>query len=630
MRPVLLSQERDQHVSYPSTRRMHSLPALLLIDPTTKGTMRNQRRVDNPAGPTDVFCPEPPQFRAIRGSSRNRANIGSRHSIVSSRSQQRRMHRLLSCGNTRSQKTLTQIKFVDCPPADEEDDDLDLQYIGEPAPANSRPNNTGAGGQRRKSRGTRTGAMDTTNNDTLTQMDWIRSTADAASSTADRWSHRGAVKRARRRRERQPSPIPERELWDRGGANKRRVFEMDIIQEESEPEDMDEGASRSKRVKTSHCSDGKLNRPRNFGAPNTCDAGDDQKPASQGDVDPAAPLESAVNSPGVAGLPNPTIPITPQKQRERVIPSSQSPESPEVIFLGQNELPASPSRPPLKTISHNKISGADALRGQGTVLSPESKPKGLSSVLLEECKPDMISAENAPLPERRNMTMASNDDHNETDLQTVESAGRNLRPAAANDSIRLMDGRPGMNRPSDGNNGRLESQRKHVEVVNDTDDESDAEVDGFSDGFSQLSDAEIPRSQLPRQQSDHHPGLGHGTTASQLPDLPGQQENGFADNALQSTAGSDMSILYCRRPMSYHFGPTDHDVPDLSSDGLAELFTTQGFGGRHACQASNNENAEHVETELVRESSPVQPDDTNGLAVEDNESGPPFSPVLPI
>lgn len=592
-----------------------TIKVCFFIDPTTKRTMENRKGADKARRSAHVRHPETAHSPVARGGSRTRSNRESGHSITSSRTQQRRMRRLLNGGNTRSQKTLTQIKFVDCPPAGEGDDDNDanLEYIGQQPTADTRMNNSGERSRKRRNGGSE--IMDSTD-DTLTQMGWIGSTAATASVPASRHNQLGAARRASRG-ERQLSPIPERKLLNRSGAKKRRVSEMETIEEEPEPEDVDEDDWRSKRIKTSH-EPGDMVEADNFETLDVENAENNQS-APHENADTAIKFDNPLNDTENSGSSKPRIPMTPQKPRGRVIPSSQSPESPEVIYLDQNKLPESPSRPPLKAISHNTLSGAISSEGRN-VPSEESKSKELFPLLKSDHQ-DVAPA--------GNVTPGSDEGRIDAPVQTAtNSTNQTLQPQRIDEVANPINDYARVDGTNDAKDCGSESQRNRVEVVNGTDDESDAEGGECCDTFSQLSDARIHRSQQPQQQSYRYPGPDD-QTASRPSHPSDPPEDGLPEDVPQSTAGSDMSILYCRRPMSSHFEPTNHDVPNLSSGGLAELFATQGMEVHQGYGASGNDkDAECVGTEFDRESLPAHRDDMPGPTAADDSTGPPSSPVV--
>ena len=509
-----------------------------------------------------------------------------------SKDQQRRTARLEANGLKPNQKTLTQIGFVPSPAISFEDHDLD--YISEteetqqpreekiaPAPR----------GRKRKA-GDRAGSKKTVgfvDDITLTQM-YQPSEIGTATSRSGR----------------KQADTPTSGLR-RSTRTKKPPCALETINEETEPESDYE---RKKRVRKSRAASRRLdgsNTP-------TIDL-----TADDGDAD--AVVGRSIDKPTLTGpqksfeVPETqwgklTNPMTPQKLLKSVIPSSQSPETPEIAFRYQNS-PSSSSRSPLRPISSNPVSKI------ATSTSDLRNSKALYP-------PSPLSGNRAPLnrPSAAQMERAGAYDNHEL-------GGHRPLPEKPSSSwprpldIRKDDAQksPVVNESSQAN-VILESQKRAERVVNDTEDES-ADEDGFYDAFSQLSDAEI---HLPEQHSQN--SARQAQTVSESSDVNHNTESlphtsnylDQSDDIPQSTLNSELSMLYYRKPMSYHWNADD--IPDLSSTGLAELFATQG----DAHPQNNLHGGEDPETtlELVPESSPAKPG--GGDSHETND--PPSSPII--
>lgn len=518
------------------------------------------------------------------------------YSSAKSKTQDRRIARLEANGLKANQKTLTQIGFLNPPPINHEE--LDLDYIPEAQQGGEqeKENTTAPRGRKRKTsdRGGNkksvgfAGDIDMT----LTQMYTTDDKGPAAPRVRNRGGSSGNKPKTGSRR---------------NALTRKPICELDTIAEETEPDsEYMEGSSR-KKSRTNP----RRRRGSNKADTPTIDLTTDGKDTEVGrnvDKPSLKGPEKSFEVPETQWTKLP-IPVTPKKFRRLVVPSSQSPDSPEITFRSQN-IVESPSRSPLKAISYNTASGT----GSKPVSYPELKPKRLWPISPQ-------SSEGHAAMQRGVLSHSSTQGEEVADENS--NAGARSLPATPSSSEQrplelhkdTTQHTPLVNESSQANSILRDSQEQPERVIGDSEDES--EDDGFHDAFSKLSDAEIELPQQPSQRKF----VRDSQTISESSDINNTQGVPVADpsdDIPQSTVGSELSILYCRMPMSYHWNA--EDIPDLSSTGLAELFATQGD-----LQPLNNfaEVDEDPDTplELVPESPLANPRD-------ENCNDPPSSPVI--
>ena len=544
---------------------------------------------------TDSEQPLPPNKKRTtkasamkrKQSSNSRSNCPIPFSSATSKTQQRRTARLEANGLKPNQKTLTQIGFVPSPVISCKD--LDLQYIPETEEAREVPEEiTPAPRGKKRKAGDRGGNKKTVgfvDDITLTQM-YLAGNREAATSRTNR-NQEGTPASGLRRSSR----------------TKKATCALETINEETEPESDYGENKRAKKSRTTSGRQGDSNMTNTIDL--TADDGDADTPAGRNiDKPPLKGPQKSFEVPETQWdkLPHP---VTPQKLLRSIIPSSQSPETPEITFRYQDI--SSPTRSPLRPISTNPVSKF------ATLTSPTRKSKG-------SYPPSPLSSENrAPLP-HATPAPAGADKIPKSGYRPLPATPSCSRPQPLD--IRKDDAQesPVVNESSQAN-AVLESQKRSERVINDTEDESEEE-DGFYDTLSQLSDAEI---HLPEQHSQN--SARPAQTASESSDLndnteslpPANGNSDQSDDVPQSTLGSELSILYCRKPMSYHWNT--EDIPDLSSTGLAELFATQG--NMYPPNEIGEEEDPETPLELVPESSPTK---SGGGDSKD----PPSSPIIPV
>ncbi|KAL1953158.1 hypothetical protein VTO42DRAFT_3538 [Malbranchea cinnamomea] len=511
--------------------------------------------------------------------------------ISSFRTQRERERRLALGGNTRSQKTLTQLNFVNLL---RRNDHFELQYLSEAeGDGNASDGAEAKRGRKKRRNAPKSKAPMREQNDTLTQMS-ARLNQNRAGNAVDG----DQVD--------MPKNGPRRNSTRR--TRKRPVCELETIIEESEQGSGDDNNGQAKRARR-----GGGQHADSVKAADVVDltAGDDTAAENTVGGTINGLCRTAIDAPKSM---KPTIPVTPQKKfSKRVVPSSQSPESPEITLSSQDWALESPSRPrpPLKEISNSKPMG---ISGK-PLASPEPEPKWQASD--GEPKNTAQSSMQAkgtvmkqdPSTRLPPSTLATPSGSEQQRPQvTANELKRSLVVSESSDINRILDSSP------------PQSER----VINDTEDESGDEGVDFDDAFSQLSDAEIQVSQQRRSQRGTVAGDTHTVSESSGIETRGSHVS-LSDDHSHSTLGSELSILYCRRPMSYHFS-TD-DIPDLSSTALAELLATQGQVPRSQNTSVPAEDGDGHPLELVPESSPVVPG-SDGENDANDADGPPSSPIL--
>lgn len=569
--------------------------------PTKKAeTSKTANRARKPAEIADTDAETESEPALPRNKKNAKTNTMKKEQCTNSRSkrpvpstlkaQQRRTARLEANGLKPNQKTLTQIGFVPSPAISYEDPDLD--YIPEteetqqpreekiaPAPRGRKRKAGDRGGSKKI-----VGFVDDI---TLTQMYQPSERGIAAPHTDRNQAPTSGLRRSSR--------------------TKKPPCALETINEETEPESDYE---RKKRVKKYRAASRRLDGSNTPTIDLTADGSDADAVVKRNIDKPTltGPQKSfEVPETQWKKLTNPT---TPQKLLKSVIPSSQSPETPEIAFRYQNP-PSSPSRSPLRPISSNPVSKIATSTSELRNSKAPYPPSPLSS------------GNRAPLnrPSAGQVERAGAYDNHGLGHRPLPETPSSSWPRPLD--IRKDDAQksPIVNESSQAN-VILESQIRSERVINDTEDESEEE-DGFYDAFSQLSDAEI---HLPEQHSQS--SAWQAQTVSESSDvnhntesLPHTNNNlDQSDDIPQSTLNSELSMLYYRKPMSYHWNADD--IPDLSSTGLAELFATQG----DAHPQNDLHEGEDPETtlELVPESSPAKPGDGDGHETND----PPSSPII--
>jgi hypothetical protein len=271
--------------------------------------------------------------------------------------------------------------------------------------------------------------------------------------------------------------------------------------------------------------------------------------------------DSGLENPELSGKEHdshrPVIPVTPQKLGRVVVPSSQSPEeSPLATPKSQRGLVETSIRSPLVPLSANSLLAGSGRRREEApgIQSPEMKTKRLLPILQEVRDQAALRG-------------------TETNCQVDRDGGRHPAPTQPPpESSRPGDTTERMQRPVSAASS-LGSNRGTV--INDTDEEPDSDQDAWDEDdevFSQLSDAEIP---LPKQPTQK-PSPRETRCSRILPDASAYDDADDPQEVPCSTQDSELSILYCRKPMPEDFGPPPGENLHFSSAGLAELFATQG------------------------------------------------------
>ncbi|EFQ98392.1 hypothetical protein MGYG_01422 [Nannizzia gypsea CBS 118893] len=406
----------------------------------------------------------------------------SRHALrrrnYPSRSRNRqRQHRLALGGNTRSQKTLTQLNFVlphDSSDSDDANGDFQLleaeasrcSEIEGQKPKKQTMENHGKKGKRRQ---------DHRPNRTLTQMvnvDWTHPRPER-SDTGDHARH----------------------------PRKRRGVEMESILECAENV-VDE--------------DGSFNPP----VDNVSNKGENGVEAMLAKQEPSYQTILSEKAPGHGEMLPPANPVTPRKQTSRVIPSSQSPESPE-ITLNSPRTPRNMKNNPLRL----------------SLASPE--------VLL------------SPSPNKRRRSLLRFD-ANDYDSQVVLDDGFVGNYSAPGSPASVLSSPKAVSDPSVSfreeicsrfNAARRERQIEEVQTLNRRQPES---IVYETDGEAELDSIEDECSNLPGISGARKLGDSSGRDTPLLaPECNTEQSS---QNLPTSTYMSDtMSLYYTRQPMSYAF-----------------------------------------------------------------------------
>ncbi|EEQ27652.1 conserved hypothetical protein [Microsporum canis CBS 113480] len=489
------------------------------------------------------------------GASKHRF-VPRRRSYPSRTRNLQRQHRLALGGNTRSQKTLTQLNFVLSPHSDNEDESLQL-FEGEAA----RDERSGGLPQKRKTtinhgKKKRRHEDSVRADRTLTQMvnvDWALRRPEAA--------------------------IPEES--NARHARKRRDTEMETIPEEAEntvSEDVLSGPSASSPKSESEA---------RLEVPSGTSKSDRRKSKETGS-------ESGQMLP-------PPNPITPRKHTRWIIPSSQSPESPEITLN-------SPRTP--KSIRNSPVRW------------PPVSPTALLS----------------PSPNKHRRSLLKFD-VNDYDSQIVPGDGFLADDTAPESPTSVLSSPRAISDPSVSfkEDIKYRLNAAHIErIVQDHQTQEPNQQESIvyeTDGELDPESLDDEAAQLPEINGTRkHGNPGDDQDAPQL--VPESNDNQSSQNFPASTYISDtMSLCYTRQPTSYAFEKF-HPPQHLSTNVKDVPESAQGTEVNESSQ-SNPLSSFYSDNQEMQSRSAALPIDKENSSVPQNDNEPdsgqqPSSPVVQV
>ncbi|WEW58697.1 hypothetical protein PRK78_004165 [Emydomyces testavorans] len=535
-----------------------------------------------------------------------------RDTTDSPRTRRQRQYRLSIGGNTRSQKTLTQINFVARPSNCQSLSDLDLEYIEEDENEQDglTPRTAMRTRKQKKLHGAKGAQSMEATDTTLTQIGYVTLQKSNEDNTGVQSPTKPVV------------CTPDR-------TRKRFFSELDAITEEAEHHndsdfEQDYGRRHKKRklnrapkdnsVKESVVQDeasshlilfesndrpGGLSRqiPRSF----TSRGQDITQASGKGDVNHAGP------------------PVTPRKPRRRVVPSSQSPESPELMLSSLNRTHI-PIRSPLRSKAGNLVS--HSIPESHSCNSPSPKRKSVSP---ESARADFSLAppigtvleSHNPLILHENCQPVGEQTHPSSPIPSMHS------PETPSVSfLNEIQFKPKTNAPQSASSSSTHSRRIMQQIVYETDNESNA--DELYDTISQPigQHGEVPIEPIVRDS---------------LPQLSAFGLNsGSMENAQNTSTESepDASLLYTRHHLTY---PHEKYMGMLCKDNTAQVSqsnveTQSEFmepslpAAPHPTHKTSSQEDPKLADDLSTESIPESP---QGLQndVEIQNTPPPPSPI---
>lgn len=309
-------------------------------------------------------------------------------------------------------------------------------------------------------------------------------------------------------------------------------------------------------------------------------------------------------------LPARAAPITPQKNRKREIPSSQSPESPGLAIITSSQF-RSATRSPLK-----------------------QRPSNLAQ------KPDDTVKEESPGPRRivedsqaQDELYGQDESYQKTPTKRLSGVLRSIKqhssPPAPGAASCIPSTEPSsQTAPPEDTEPRIPRTQRERTVVYETDAESDHS--DFDDGMEK-DPATPTRERLQPARASHSSQHSPAPSAGGSPELPSPTVYRYSvvDRGSVSEAPmSDASIYYQRMQPATQF-PRE-PVPALNTQKLSELFPNEGstqypqFPATKPPQMqpgqftqSQTESQELDQTEIVPESSPVQ---ESGNSIEEDHA----------
>lgn len=301
-----------------------------------------------------------------------------------------------------------------------------------------------------------------------------------------------------------------------------------------------------------------------------------------------------------------TLHATPKKQQKWEIPSSQSPDSPGFIMIEDSP------RSPLKTKSLN-IPPAPFFRRSDRTSSPAKIAPWSSSHSKDQPKGTVpgspITVESRCTPE----TCVSDSETPGTSPMPVVTG--EARKASSSQQQPPLDTNPTSHEKPCGSGGVYISEDANIpktstdHVVCETDAESE---DEFPDNHPLPEQDSHPHPTDPDTHSGMDSGNTHSAPEPEMNSHPNPDGAGSVPD--YSTAITDASIFYHRRPQDYPRDPTASEL-DVDSERLAELFppheqetigpTLPPYSNSESTQQqhSSTRNPLDISTEFVPESS---------------------------
>ncbi|EEP76450.1 predicted protein [Uncinocarpus reesii 1704] len=454
------------------------------------------------------------RFSAPRPRARNRNVAGSPVT-------QRRRYRLSLGGNTRSQKTLTQINFVNQPSMRESLSDLDLEYIeDEESRQDATPPKTRS--RRRKAESSvRNDRLIQPANTTLTQMGYgtIQSDSDE-DDCLTLPTERTVPAQTRKRNSRilEPaegeSPLHNISEVETNGFVRPRKRRISCEKEH-----------RVKRLDDKHRTDSdsfvlkSSDKPHGSSKP---------KKISKHVPSPARNITKASDQNKARLF---SSPITPQKVRPRVVPSSQSPESPELV---------------LRSASHKVATTRSSLKSQSDDIPYDHitnvRINGSPSPFGATVNTDFTQAAFS-LPPPIDQVLES------PSLHTIN--GRSIRdrcpssplssvcsPEAPSKSF-LGEIQPTLTLGRPVSRSSAQSKGSTRQIVYETDGETDSQSERIF----------VPTSQLAPHDNIPSGPIVHGSS----PQSPSPKPQGESTEAVPSISDPDASLLYSRHYLTYPY-----------------------------------------------------------------------------
>ncbi|QVM07108.1 hypothetical protein D8B26_001811 [Coccidioides posadasii str. Silveira] len=453
-----------------------------------------------------------------------------------------RQYRLALGGNTKSQKTLTQIDFVNRQSNFEPSEDLDLEYIEEDEneEAEFTPNlKKHSRGQKKPPGNKRTRFIEPADT-TLTQMGYgtLRDEIDDDYDDEDIRPRSPAKKVAY-------TPMRTQE----GSA-----FSLQAIKEESddlEVSDVEQAYGRSHKKRKLSCArenafakgSGDPDET-NFGGAVSGAGGNIYEPPNRiprGFMSPSKSTSQASNrsSTTLSGSL-----VTPQKRRRRVVPSSQSPESPEVVFSSVKRTNAV-IQSPLKSRSANNTPSRTGENHTRDSLSAKRKALSHDSIQGDFSLPPPIgTVRESPTPRSPNQKIRATGD-----LYASSSPLSSIRSPDMPSKSFLDSIQPRRTTPRPASTGSIRSRRTCHQVVYGTDDDE--------------SDAEIRFDTFPERNGEQDESAPRVSSR----DLHSES----VENIRNTATESDASVLYARHYQSY---PYEKYMGTVNPEDMVEVSQT--------------------------------------------------------
>ncbi|QSS66353.1 BSD domain-containing protein [Histoplasma capsulatum] len=464
-----------------------------------------------------------------------------------SRIDRERQYRLALGGNTRNQKTLTQIDFVKQAQAllargdKDEDDDLELEYIGGetwdgdyevPVQSSKRRKRNGNG--RRANTGQKFGSdlggrkqvdeTDGSDDDkTLTQMGYVTG-----------WQNDG------------------RSHNMHAGLGKRKgVDQMENIGKEPKAK-MCDGTLQESRANCDNRT-GTQGRKRKLSEVNS--------KCHSSQIVPPSSLNLGGNS-------SARTPVTPRKPINRVVPSSQSPDSPALILLPCS-LKESPPKFPLAPLSHNVTPRKTAPPSKGEYMTPI-------------CDSQLAQYEIPVSPFNSASTGSPNRCYEEESVIELRSTHTTSPPfAPEKDSDKKLSKSPHSiakqttpkdqkTEPGDPDTISFDAEKSKKRVIYETDAETEDEEIHLSckEHHSWRTQTQVIHDSSSRSRNDDY---YDDYPLNELPTQARNSDQETCDTLPKNILDSEASMLYYRKPMSLSFEPGS-ELANINTQRLAELF----------------------------------------------------------